>query len=117
MVCMPGIPPGDRRAQNACPIYRANRPALRHPVLFFVLLCNTLEVIMQTTLTVRLSQQDAQELDAICASTGKSRSEVVRESLRAYRLREALRQSQSALGPAARAAGWLTEDDVLRDVS
>jgi len=80
MVCMPGIPPGDRRAQNACPIYRANRPALRHPVLFFVLLCNTLEVIMQTTLTVRLSQQDAQELDAICASTGKSRSEVVRES-------------------------------------
>lgn len=76
MVCMPGIPPGDRRAQNACPIYRANRPALRHPVLFFVLLCNTLEVIMQTTLTVRLSQQDAQELDAICASTGKSRSEL-----------------------------------------
>ncbi len=72
---------------------------------------------MQTTLTVRLSQQDAQALDAICASTGKSRSEVVRESLRSYRLREALRQSQSALGPAARAAGWLTEDDVLRDVS
>ena len=43
--------------------------------------------------------------------------EVVREALRAYRLREALRQSQAQLAPLARASGWLTEDDVLRDVS
>jgi predicted transcriptional regulator len=72
---------------------------------------------MQTTLTVRLSDSEAQALDTICASTGKSRSEVVRDSLRAYRLREALRASQSLLGPAARAAGWLTEEDILQDVS
>ena len=72
---------------------------------------------MQTTLTVRLSDIESQSLDDLCASTGKSRSEVVRESLRSYRLREALLQSQAQLAPLARAAGWLTEDDILNDVS
>lgn len=72
---------------------------------------------MQTTLTVRLSEKEAQDLQAICELTGKSRSEVVRDSLRAYRLRAALRASQAQLGPAARAAGWLTEEDILQDVS
>jgi predicted transcriptional regulator len=72
---------------------------------------------MQTTLTVRLSEKEAQDLQAICDLTGKSRSEVVRDSLRAYRLRAALRASQAQLGPAARAAGWLTEEDILQDVS
>ncbi len=72
---------------------------------------------MSATLTVRLSKQEARELDTLCAMTGKSRSEVVRESLRFFRLRESLRRSQELLGPAARETGWLTEDDVLRDVS
>lgn len=72
---------------------------------------------MQTTLTVRLSEKEAQDLQAICEMTGKSRSEVVRDSLRAYRLRAALRASQAQLGPAARAAGWLTEEDILQDGS
>lgn len=72
---------------------------------------------MSATLTVRLSEHEARELDTLCAMTGKSRSEVVRESLRIFRLRESLRRSQELLGPAARESGWLTEDDVLRDVS
>jgi len=70
-----------------------------------------------TTLTVRLTDKEALDLQAICESMGKSRSEVVRDSLRAYRLRQALRASQAELGAAARAAGWLTEDDILQDVS
>ena len=72
---------------------------------------------MEKTITVRLSAKEKKALDGLCKATGKSRSEILRESLRSYRLREALRQSQARLGPAARAAGWLTEDDVLRDVS
>lgn len=72
---------------------------------------------MQTTLTVRLSETETMGLDALCQHSGKSRSEVVREALRAHRLRDALRQSQVQLAPLARAAGWLTEDDVLQDVS
>ncbi len=72
---------------------------------------------MQTTLTVRLSDSETQGLDALCQHSGKSRSEVVREALRAHRLRDSLRQSQAHLAPLARATGWLTEDDVLQDVS
>ncbi len=72
---------------------------------------------MQTTLTVRLSENETQGLDTLCASSGKSRSEVVREALRTHRLREVLRQSQTQLAPLARAAGWLTEEDVLQEVS
>jgi Arc/MetJ-type ribon-helix-helix transcriptional regulator len=70
-----------------------------------------------TTMTVRLTQQENDDLQAVCELAGKSRSEVVREALRAYRLRHALRESQAVLGPAARASGWLTEDDILQDVS
>lgn len=72
---------------------------------------------MSTTLTVRLSKKEAKALDEICKQSGKSRSTLVRESLRAVRLREALRASQAALGLAARTAGWLTEDDVLKNAS
>lgn len=72
---------------------------------------------MSATLTVRLNDSEVQQLDVLCQMTGKSRSELVRESLRGFGLRESLRRSQEILGPAARDSGWLTEDDVLRDVS
>ncbi len=72
---------------------------------------------MSAALTVPLSDQEAQALDALCRMTGRSRSEVVRESLRAQRLRESLRRAQEQLGPEPRAIGWLTEEDVLREVS
>ncbi|MGD9585150.1 MAG: ribbon-helix-helix protein, CopG family [Lysobacterales bacterium] len=69
-----------------------------------------------TMLTVRLSDKDAQDLHASCETMGKSRSEVVPDAVRAYRLRQALRASQAELGAAARAAGWLTADDILHEV-
>ena len=72
---------------------------------------------MQNLLTVRLPDLEAQSLDPLCAATGRSRSEIVRDALRSYRLRETLRQSQALLAPLARASGWLTEDDILNDVS
>lgn len=73
------------------------------------------------TLTVRLTEREDRELQWACEQTGKSKSEVVRqllaESLRSYRLRQALQSAHAELGSAARQAGWLTEDDILRDVS
>ena len=47
---------------------------------------------MQTTLTVRLSDSEAQALDTICASTGKSRSEVVEEAAAQSAPREIIRE-------------------------
>lgn len=70
-----------------------------------------------TTLTVRLGEKEAQSLDALCELTGKSRSEVVRDSLRLYGMRERLAALRRELRPHAQAIGWLTEEDVFRDVS
>ena len=74
-----------------------------------------------STLTVRLSDQEERELQLACEQTGKTKSEVVRdllaESLRGYRLRQSLQAAHAELGDAARQAGWLTEDDILQDVS
>ncbi|MDI1268727.1 MAG: ribbon-helix-helix protein, CopG family [Polaromonas sp.] len=72
---------------------------------------------MQSTLTVRLTDHEARALDVLCSGTHKLRSEGVRDALRAYRLREPLRQSQAQLAPLARTSGWLTEEDILQDVS
>ena len=43
--------------------------------------------------------------------------DTVRDALRSQALRETLRLLHEDLGPQARAAGWLTEDDILAEVS
>ncbi|MEI8304078.1 MAG: ribbon-helix-helix protein, CopG family [Burkholderiales bacterium] len=72
---------------------------------------------MSDVLTVRLNDEEALALDQLVRATGKTRSDLVRDALRAQALRETLRLLQQDLGPQARAAGWLTEEDILRDVS
>ncbi len=72
---------------------------------------------MSAVLTVRLNDEEALALDQLVRATGKTRSDLVRDALRAQALRETLRLLQQDLGPQARAAGWLTEEDILRDVS
>jgi len=72
-----------------------------------------------STLTVSLNEREERDLQLACEQTGKSKSQVVRElladSLRTYRLRQALQASQSELGGAARQAGWSSQDDILAD--
>lgn len=89
---------------------------VQNPSLEFVA-----ERIEMSTLTVRLTDSEERDLQMACEQTGKSKSEVVRElladSLRTYRLRQALQASQAELGGAARQAGWLTEDNILSDTS
>jgi predicted transcriptional regulator len=76
-----------------------------------------MEDVMSAVLTVRLNDDEARALDRLSQATGKTRSELVRDALRAQALRETLRLLHEELGPQARAAGWLTEDDILREVS
>lgn len=66
---------------------------------------------------MRLNEGEAAALDRLARATGKSRSDLVRDALRQQALRETLRLLHEDHGPQARAAGWLTEDDILRDVS
>lgn len=72
---------------------------------------------MSAVLTVRLDDTEAAALDRLVQATGRSRSDLVRDALRQQALRETLRLLHEDLAPQARAAGWLTEDDILREVS
>jgi len=72
-------------------------------------------------LTVRLTELEELELQRLCDQYGKSKSKMVRELLvkflRAQRLQQALQEAHAILGPAAQQSGWLTERDILRNVS
>ena len=72
---------------------------------------------METTLTVRLSERESAALKRLSKNTGKSRSEIVREAIRNETFRARLTMLRAKLVPRARAAGWLTEDDIFREVS
>ena len=70
-----------------------------------------------STLTIRMDEGLASLLDDVSRRTGRSRSEVARDALK-RQLRvaqfEALRRR---VMPFAEARGYLTDDDVFRDIS
>jgi predicted transcriptional regulator len=69
------------------------------------------------SLTVRLDDDLEQELQAVCAETGRSRGEIVRDALRRQlQLMRFDRLRRQAL-PYGEAAGWLTDDDVFAAIS
>ena len=69
------------------------------------------------SLTIRLEDDLEQELEAVCAETGRSRGEIVRDALRRQlQLMRFERLRRKAL-PFGEAAGWLTDDDVFAAIS
>jgi len=72
---------------------------------------------MSTTLTVRLDDELSKSLDQAATGSGRSRSEVVRDALRRQLAISALDEVREQLVPLAEAHGWLTDEDVFRDVS
>lgn len=72
---------------------------------------------MKSTLTIRLDKDLERMLDRLCKRTGQSRSDLVRQAVRrevSLRRFEDLRRR--AL-PFAEARGYLTDEDVFRDIS
>jgi predicted transcriptional regulator len=69
------------------------------------------------SLTIRLDADLERELAAVCAETGSSRGEILRDALRRQlplmRFERLRRQSL----PFGEAAGWLTDDEVFTAVS
>ena len=72
---------------------------------------------MSTSLTVRLDDQLSQSLDKAATGSGRTRSEVVRDALRRQLAISAIDEVRKQLVPLAEAHGWLTDEDVFRDVS
>ncbi len=70
-----------------------------------------------STLTIRLDDKLDRELARLAKQTGRTKSEVAREALRRQLLVQRFRNLRQELMPYAEAAGWLTDEDVFRDVS
>jgi predicted transcriptional regulator len=72
---------------------------------------------VKTSTTIRLDQALERELDRACERTGRTGSELARDALRReLALLRFERLRRSAL-PFAEAQGYLTDDDIFRDVS
>ena len=72
---------------------------------------------MSTTLTIRIDDDLARSLEEAARSSGRSRSDVVRDALRRQLAIAALHEVREQLVPLAEARGWFTDDDVFRDIS
>jgi predicted transcriptional regulator len=70
-----------------------------------------------STVTIRLDSGLERQLARIARSTGRSRSEVVRDALRRQLALSQLEDLRRRIMPLAEARGYLTDEDVFRDVS
>lgn len=69
------------------------------------------------TLNIELDEQLEADLREAVACTGVRRQDFVREALRRQLALVRLDALQTELAPYARACGWFTDDDVIREVS
>jgi predicted transcriptional regulator len=69
------------------------------------------------TLTIRLDEKLERELGRLARQTGKTKSEVARDALRRQLTIQKFRKLRQASMPYAASAGYLTDEDVFRDVS
>lgn len=70
-----------------------------------------------SALTVRLDPDLERQLARIARRTGRSRSEVVREAVRRQLALAQFEDLRRRIMPLAEARGYLTDEDVFRDVS
>ena len=72
---------------------------------------------MKGTLTIRLDRDLERLLDQLCKRTGQNRSEIVREALRRQLALRRFEELRRRVLPFAEARGYLTDEDVLRNLS
>jgi len=72
---------------------------------------------MRTVLSVSLPKPLAAELSRLATKTGRTKSDIVKESVSQYLWEARLRAVQRRLSRRAKRAGMVTEDDVFRAIS
>lgn len=72
---------------------------------------------MKSAITVRLDPALQKRLDAVSETTGQSRSEIVRDALRRQLSILTFEKHRKIAMPFAEARGYLTDEDVFREVS
>ncbi|MBI4589608.1 MAG: ribbon-helix-helix protein, CopG family [Candidatus Rokubacteria bacterium] len=72
---------------------------------------------MKSAITIRLDPDLAKLLDRTCRQTGRTRSDLVRDALRRQLSLLRFERLRRQTLPFAEARGYLTDEDVARDVS
>jgi len=70
-----------------------------------------------TALTIRIPEELRKRLKQFCENEDRSTSEVVRESIRKFLVQEEIRRIRQQLRPRAEARGFVTDEDVFREIS
>ena len=70
-----------------------------------------------STITVRLDKKLATELKRLAKRTGRPKSDLIRDALRRQLALTRFEELRQSVAPFAEARGWLTDEDVFRDVS
>jgi predicted transcriptional regulator len=79
--------------------------------------CVTLSYMKTSTITIRLDDALERQLDQACARTGRTRSDLARDALRRQLALLRFERLRRRVLPLAESQGYLTDDDVFRDVS
>ncbi len=79
--------------------------------------CHTLQDMKTSALTIRLDPILERQLARAARRTGLSRSELVRDALRRQLALAQFEDLRRRIMPLAEARGYLTDEDVFRDVS
>jgi predicted transcriptional regulator len=80
-------------------------------------LCTTVQHMKMTTITIRLSEDLSRLLTKAARQAGKNRSEMAREALRRQLGISQFESLRRRTMPFAEARGYLSDEDVFRDVS
>ena len=72
---------------------------------------------MKGTQTIRVDKDLERVLDRLCKQTGQSRSEIVRDALRRELSLRRFEDLRRRVLPFAEARGYLTDEDIVRNVS
>ncbi len=70
-----------------------------------------------SAVTIRMETDLKRQLNKLCKQTGRTQSEVVRDALKRQFALIRFRQIRRKALPLAEARGYLTDEDVFRDVS
>lgn len=79
--------------------------------------CITMHDMKSSVLTIRLDPALGRQVARIAKRTGRSRSEVVRDAVRRQLTLAEFENLRRRIMPFAEARGYLTDEDVFRDVS
>lgn len=72
---------------------------------------------MRTILSVSLPEDMSKELDRFAKTTGRNKSDIVKESLSLFLWEMKLKAVQKRLGPKAKRLGMVSEEDVFKTIS